>query len=93
MRPQSTTITFTRMSNGANSRAVMWVSGSRPPLACQRLDCLELLADPRFVERLDRMRSRPALIGELERVKAEHATVRHHGCAFDLGLSGWIMRR
>jgi crotonobetainyl-CoA:carnitine CoA-transferase CaiB-like acyl-CoA transferase len=34
---------------------------------CELLDCTELLTDPRFVEREDRMRNRPALIDELER--------------------------
>jgi crotonobetainyl-CoA:carnitine CoA-transferase CaiB-like acyl-CoA transferase len=34
---------------------------------CELLDCPELLTDPRFAEREDRMRNRPALIEELER--------------------------
>jgi crotonobetainyl-CoA:carnitine CoA-transferase CaiB-like acyl-CoA transferase len=34
---------------------------------CELLGCPELLTDPRFVEREDRMRNRSALIGELER--------------------------
>lgn len=34
---------------------------------CELLDCTELLTDPRFIGREDRMRNRPALIGELER--------------------------
>jgi crotonobetainyl-CoA:carnitine CoA-transferase CaiB-like acyl-CoA transferase len=34
---------------------------------CELLNCTELLTDPRFIEREDRMRNRPALIAELER--------------------------
>ena len=34
---------------------------------CELLDCAELLTDPRFTGREDRMRNRPALIAELER--------------------------
>ena len=34
---------------------------------CELLDCTDLLTDPRFIGRADRMRNRPALISELER--------------------------
>ena len=39
---------------------------------CELLDCTELLTDPRFIGREERMRNRPALIAELE-----HRTMRY----------------
>ena len=59
---------------------------------CELLDCTELLTDPRFVEREDRMRNRPALIGELERRTMRYTAEELFGLFDQAGLMAGVSR-
>jgi crotonobetainyl-CoA:carnitine CoA-transferase CaiB-like acyl-CoA transferase len=59
---------------------------------CELLDCAELLTDPRFAEREDRMRNRPALIAELERRTTRYTAEELFALFDQAGLMAGVSR-
>ena len=59
---------------------------------CALLDCTELLTDPRFAEREDRMRNRPALIEELERRTVRYTAEELFAWLDSAGLMAGVSR-
>jgi crotonobetainyl-CoA:carnitine CoA-transferase CaiB-like acyl-CoA transferase len=59
---------------------------------CELLGCPELLTDPRFIQREDRMRNRPALIAELERHTTRYTAEELFGLFDGAGLMAGVSR-